>query len=64
MTMSPSHNVPQFLESWQSTLQEVAIPRCTFSEPQKVNLLLGTLPSTWSAFITIQGGLLDLTFTN
>lgn len=64
MTMSSTDNVPQFLESWQATLQEVAISGCIFTEPQQVNLLLGALPDTWSAFITTQGGLSNLTFTD
>lgn len=60
--MSPSNDIPQFLELWQSTLQEATILGCIFSEPQQVNLFLGALPVTWSAIITTQGGISGLTF--
>jgi len=62
--MTDSDDVSTFLESWQATLQEAAISGCTFSEAQQVNLLLGALPDSWSAFVTTQGGIADFTFTN
>lgn len=62
MQMSES-DVITFLELWQSILQEAAILRCTFTNPQQVNLLLGALPNSWSASITTQGGIANLTFT-
>lgn len=60
--MTTYDDVPQFLENWQATLQEVAIAGCTFENAQQFNLLLRALPSTWSAFITTQGVLDDLSF--
>jgi hypothetical protein len=62
MTMSDNDDVVVFLESWQALLQEAAISGCTFTDAQQVNLLLGALPDSWSAFVTTQGGLADLTF--
>lgn len=64
MIMSDNEDVVAFLESWQALLQEAAISSCIFSEAQQVNLLLGALPESWSAFVTTQGGLADLTFVN
>lgn len=64
MTMTDSDDVSTFLESWQAILQEAAISGCTFTEAQQVNLLLGALPDSWGAFVTTQGGITDLTFTN
>lgn len=61
MTMSKNDDVVSFLESWQALLQEAAISGCTFSDAQQVHLLLGSLPESWSAFVTTQGGLPDLT---
>jgi hypothetical protein len=62
--MSNLDDVTAFLETWQSTLQEVAISGCSFTNAHQVNFLLGALPESWSAFVTTQGGLPDLTFTN
>ena len=64
MKMTPIEDVPQFLETWQATLQEVAIANCFYTNVQQVNLLLGALLEIWSTFITTQVGLDDLTFTN
>jgi len=36
-------DIVEFLETWQSLLQEVAIAACTFTDTQQVNLLLGAL---------------------
>jgi len=33
-------------------------------DAQQVNLLLAALLNTWSSFITTQGGIIDLTFTD
>jgi hypothetical protein len=63
MTMSDSDNVMTFLESWQSLLQEAEIVGCTFTDDQQVNLLLGALLDSWSAFVTTPGGMSNLTFT-
>jgi len=60
--VSKSNDVVKFLETSQSLLQEVAIAGCTFIDPQQVNLLLGALPDFWSAFITTQGDIIDLSF--
>lgn len=62
MSMTDSEDVVAFLESWQSTLQEAAISGCIFIDAQQVNLLLGALPDSWSAFVTTQGGISDLSF--
>jgi len=64
LQMSDSDDIVEFLETWQSLMQEAAIAGCTFTDFQQANLLLGTLPDSWSAFITTQGGLTDLTFPN
>jgi hypothetical protein len=63
LTMSDSDNVMTFMESWQSLLQEVEIASYTFTDDQQVNLLLGALHDSWSAFVTTQGGISNLTFT-
>jgi len=62
--MSNLDDVIAFLELWQAILQEASIASCTFSDSQQVNLLLGALPDSWSAFITTQGSINNLTFTN
>lgn len=63
MTMSDTDDVINFLETWQSTLQEAAIAGCIFTDSHQVNLLLAALPPSWNSFITTQGGITDLTFT-
>ena len=62
MTMTLTNNVPQFLKTWQATLQEAIIAGCIFIDVQQVNLLFGALFETWSTFITIEGRLDNLTF--
>lgn len=64
MTMSDNDDVVSFLESWLALVQEASISGCTLSETQQVHLLLGALLETWSAFVTTQGGLSDLTLIN
>lgn len=64
MSMTPTQDVPRFLENSQATLQEAAAVGYTFTDVQQVNFLLGALRDMWSAFITTQGGLEDLTFNN
>lgn len=63
MTMFENDDVINFIETWQSTLREAAIAGCNFTDSQQVNLLLAALPTSWSPFITTQGGILSLTFT-
>ena len=48
--MADSDDTMSFLETWQSLLQEAEIAGCAFTEDQQVNLLLGALPDSWSAF--------------
>ncbi len=62
--MTKSDDVVEFLETWQFLLQEAAIVGWTFTDSPQVNLLLRALPDSWSAFITTQGGIVDLTFPN
>jgi len=63
LTMSDSDDTMSFLETWQSLLREAEIAGCTFTKDQQVNLLLGALPDSWSAFINTQGGIANLTFS-
>lgn len=63
LSMTDNDDVINFLEHWQSVLQEAAIAGCQFDDTQQVMLLLSALPDSWSAFITTQGGISTLTFT-
>jgi hypothetical protein len=63
LSMTGNDDVVTFLENWQTVLQEAAIAGCKFDNAQQVMLLLAALPDSWSAFVTTQGGIPTLTFT-
>lgn len=63
LRMSENDDVVSFLENWQSVLQDTATAGCEFNDAQQVMLLLSALPNSWSAFVTTQGGITTLTFS-
>jgi hypothetical protein len=50
------------LETWQLLPNKAEIFGCVFKKDKQVNLLLVASPDSWSAFITTQGVIANLTF--
>jgi len=63
VAMSKIDDVISFLELWQAMLKEATTSGYIYDDSQQVNFLLRALPTSWSTFVTTQGGINNLTST-
>ena len=61
MQMQEEDRVPDFLDRWQSVLDDTVSAGLVIPALQQVTLLLTALPSSWRSFVTTQSSLAGLT---